>query len=229
MNLKFALLAPFCLILNSVFAQIPVVNETEKLMSLGTRPALRVEFLRTKPGYVEDLWADFIKKELGAKPKYDKKKKEWLAADVNAPILSAGAPVDIYTKVEEAGNDANFTLWLDTNLDDFVSKKAHPESYKETEAMVARFAKAVRMQQTKDLLDDEEKKLKGLENDLKKLQKEKDGLEKDIENWKKKIAKAEDDLKTNANDQAKKSGDIEQQKKAVTNVQEKMIEVERGN
>ena len=231
MNFKFTLPALFalCLLPFALSAQVPAVTETEKLMSLGTRPALRVEFLHAKPGYVEDLWADFLKKELGSKPKYDKKKKESMATDVNAPILSAGAPVDFYTKVDEMGADCTFTLWLDTGNDDFVSKKAHPESFKETEAMVARFAKQVRVQQTTDLLKSEEKKQKELDNDLKKLQKEKDNLEKDIENWKKKIAKAEDELKTNAADQIKKTGEIELQTKAVLNVQEKLIEVERSN
>ncbi len=229
MKFKLTLIAPLCLLAGSLFAQTPTVNETEKLMSLGTRPALRVEFLHTKPKYVEDIWEDFIKKEFGSKPKYDKKKKEWMANDVNAPVLSAGAPVDFYTKVDEAGSDANFTLWLDTNMDDFVSKKAHPESYKETEALVARFVKTVRIQQTADLLKSEEKKMKDLENDLKKQQKDKEGHEKDIENWKKKIAKAEEDLKTNASDQVKKTQEIEQQNKAVLNVQQKMIDVERGN
>lgn len=229
MNLKLTLIAPFCLLLGNLFAQIPAVTETEKLMSLGTRPALRVEFLNAKPGYVGDLWEDFLKKELGAKSKYDKKKKESMAADVNAPILSAAAPVDFYTKSEEAGTATNFTLWLDTGNDDFVSKKAHPESFKETEALLSRFAKQVRIQQTTDLLKAEEKKQKDFESDLKKLQKEKDNLEKDIENWKKKIAKTEEDLKTNASDQVKKTQEIEQQAKAILNVQEKLIEVERSN
>ncbi len=229
MNLKLSIAAPLCLCFAQIFAQVPAVTEAEKLMSLGTRPAIRVELPNAKQGYVEDLWADFLKKELGEKPKWDKKNKQSLAADVNAPVISAAGPVDFYSRVEESSGGATFTLWLDTGMDDFVSSRVHPESYREAEAMVARFSKAVRMQQVADQLKAEEKRQKDLDNDLRKLQKEKDSLEKDIENWKKKIAKAEDDLKANASDQVKKQAEIEQQIKAVSNVQERMKEVERGN
>jgi hypothetical protein len=231
MSLKNYLLLPMFLMIGQLFGQVPPIIETEKLMSLGSRSAYRIEFLRAKPGYVEDCWVDFFKQELQVKPKYDKKKKEYCAADVRASFLKADVPVDFYSKAEESGTskeDSDFILWIDLNSDEFVSKKENPDAAKEAEAMLLRFAKFVRMAQVKDQLKIEDKKLRDDEGDLKKLQREKESLEKDIDTWKKKIAKAEDELKINALAQQKKTTDIEVQTKAVQNVQAKLIEIEKS-
>jgi hypothetical protein len=231
MSLKNYLLLPMFLMLGQLFGQVPPIIETEKLMSLGSRSGYRIEFLRTKPGYVEDCWVDFFKGELQVKPKYDKKKKEYCAADVRASFLKADTPVDFYSKAEESGTskeDADFILWIDMNADQFLSKNSNPDASKEAEAMLLRFAKFVRMAQVTDQLKIEDKKLREDEGDLKKLQREKDGLLKDIEGWKKKIAKAEDELKANELAQQKKTSDIEMQTKAVQNVQAKLSEIEKS-
>lgn len=230
MNRFFSLLA---LLFSASFAigqtPSPTVQETEKVMSLGSRPALRVEFLHSKTGKIEDAWSDFLKAEIGAKPKYNRKTKEWLAVDANAPIFGGESPVDFYAKMETSGDDVNFTLWIDAGADQFISKKKESEKWAEAEALVKRFIKSVRLLAVQDEILLQTDKLRDLEGRLKKLQRQHESLEKDIENWKLKIAKAEDDLKTNDVDQAKSALEIETQTKAVEAVQTRLGEVEKEN
>lgn len=207
----------------------PVVMETEKLMSLGSRPALRVEFLHAKAGKIEDAWSDFLKKEFDVKSKYNKKTKELLAADVKAPIYGGEVPVDFYSKVEASGDDVNFTLWIDANADQFIGKKKEPEKWKEAEALVKRFVKSVRLLTVQNEFADQTDKLRDIESRLKKLQRQNESLKEDIENWKKKIAKAEEDLKNNGAEQVKAGLEIEAQTKAVDAVQKRLVEVEKEN
>ena len=208
----------------------PAVQETEKLMSLGSRPALRVEFLHSKTGKIEDAWVAFLKNELGSKPKYSKKTKEWLAANAKAPIFGGESPVDFYAKMEASGDDVNFTLWIDSGADQFISsKKEESEKWAEANALAKRFIKSVRLQTVQDELLAQTDRLRDLENRLKKLQRQHESLNKDIENWKMKIAKAEEDLKTNDADQAKTTLEIETQTKTVDAVQARLGEVEKEN
>ncbi|HMX40845.1 MAG TPA: hypothetical protein PK971_06685 [Saprospiraceae bacterium] len=211
----------------AAFGQYNVVQERERNMSFGSRPAFYLEFPNADAGMVEDMWKDFAKKSYGAKLKKDKKSGEWNATELKASLMG-GDPFAVYSLVEKTSRGASLSVWYDAGAY-FLNRRDNSSRAEEASRSLRTFYYDVRRATIAKELKAEEEKLKDLEKQQKSLQKDNDGLRKDIENWKAKIKKAEEDIVKNERDQEANIKEQEAQRTAIQSVQERMKNVENEN
>ena len=205
-------------------AQYNVVQETERNMSFGSRPAFHLDFANADAGMVEDMWKDFAKKTYGAKLKKDKKSSEWTATELKSAAMGGDA-FALYSTIEKTSKGASLTVWYDAGTY-FLSRRDNSSRAEETSRSLRTFYYDVRRATIAKELKAEEDKLKDMEKSQKALQKTADGLRKDIESWKAKIKKAEDDIVKTEQEQETNIKDQEAQRTAIQSVQERMKNVE---
>lgn len=220
------LVGSFSAVFAQNFTQNSPVSEVERLMSVGSRPAFRVDFPQADAKRVEKLWKEFAKDQFDAKLKSQKKTDELVAYGVESSIVSSD-PCDIYSLVESTGK-ASSTLYVWISLGAyFLNSKDNPDRSKNVAAALERFHLAVRRDVIEDDLKNEEEKLKDLEKKLKKLEKEKADRLQDIEDYKAKIKKAEEDIVTNGKNQEAATLEIQNQQKNVEEVRKKLEAIGR--
>ena len=219
----------FCSVffISGLYAQWNVVQETQRLMSFGSRPCFRMEFSGTDTKVIEGVWRDFAKKNYNAKLK--KKKGEWYATKVQSSFMGSNE-FSIYSTVESEGSKNSLNVWVDAGAY-FLSSRDNSSRAEEMMRSLRQCYYDIRRAAIQDDLDDEEKKLKDLENKQKKLVRENESLHKDIENWKSRIQKAEQDLVNNVQDQETNLVDQDAQKRIIEEVKQRLnnVENETGN
>lgn len=221
------------LLSNAIFAQVTaksatatLAKEEEKLMSQGVKNALSLE-IAAKPDFVEDEWKDFLN-AYKAKPKWNKKEKEWFSDNAIITELGGNNPVDIYAKIESSGTEATMlSLWIDLG-GAYLSSYQHADKYGYTQKMLREFNIKVLKAATQKEIEKEEKKLKKADNNFKDLVKDKEGLLKDIENYKAKIKKAEEDIIKNEKNQKDAQKALDEQKEILKKVQARMTDLEKA-
>jgi hypothetical protein len=202
-----------------------VVQETERMMSFGSRPGFRLEFPVSDVKQVETQWKDFVKRNFDAKLKKDKKSGEWTAYDVRTPILGSDV-FTIYSTVERLGSDGSaLTVWFDAGAY-FLNRASNPQRTDEAVGTLRQFYYDMRRETLSDELKTEEKRLKDLEDRQKRLQRDNDNLYRDIEAYKERIKKAEDTIKRNEKDQESAVADIEAQRRRLEEVKRRRENVE---
>lgn len=211
----------------SLFAQYNVVQERERNMSFGSRPAFYLEFPNASAGMVEDMWKDFAKKTYGAKLKKDKKSSEWSATELKSPLMG-GDPFAVYSVVEKTSRGASLSVWYDAGTY-FLNRRDNSSRAEEVSRSLRTFYYDVRRATIAQEIKAEEDKLKDMEKRQKALQKDSDGLRKDIEAWKAKIKKAEEDIVKNEQEQEANIKEQEAQRTAIQSVQERLKNVENEN
>jgi hypothetical protein len=212
----------------STFAQVSPVREMDKTMSFGTRPCFRLEFAGADDGKVADLWEDFVKERFGAKLKKDKKSGERYATEVSASSLSS-SPVTIRSSVEKSGKDAALNVWFDLGAG-FLNRREQPQAANAAVSLLSDFYVVVRKEVIGEELRVGEKKLKDLEGDKRKLEKQNDGLHKDIEDYKAKIKKAEEEIVRNEQAQNTNVADQDAQRRVIESIRLRLqnVDSERG-
>ncbi|MEP7323787.1 MAG: hypothetical protein ABI761_17810, partial [Saprospiraceae bacterium] len=168
-------LSLFFLRINSI-AQ---VMESKNVMSKGEQSSLTIEIPGVSSEYTDDVYKDFTK-DFKAKTKKDKKVNEWYSDDAKVASIANGAPIDIYTKIESAGNSSKVSMWIDLGTG-YVNSSTYPREYEESGKLLAKFAQAVKVSQAEDELEGVEKEYKKSDSDLKKLKKDNDDYHKEIE------------------------------------------------
>ena len=103
-----------------------------------------------------------------------------------------------------------------------MNSNDHPDRYNAAEKLLMQFALEVVVEQTKEELGGEEKKLKQLEGTLRKLEKDNDRYHQEIEDAKKRISRAEADVEKNVQEQENARTMIEAQMSVVENVNQKL-------
>lgn len=209
------------------FAQRPQITESERLMSLGTRPCFVLDIPKTKEGVVEDAWKDYVKEKFDTKLKYEKKFKEYVGKEAKSTAISSDL-FTLFSSIEERGDDIALVLWVDMGSG-FLNKKDNPDRANDAIGVLRDFYYTLRRLEVGKQLKDQEEVQKDIENKLRKLVKEKEGLEKDIENYKAKIAKAEKDIVDNKKEQETTTKNIEDQKKVVEEVRTKYNNIGKEN
>jgi hypothetical protein len=202
------------------FAQ---VQEGEKLMSLGNNNSLSIELPKVKAEFAEKVWKNFVKSYKGkySKDKKSKERKEYLLDNGLIPGIGAGNTVDVHATFVEIGENTQFSAWF--NLGGaFVSSAQFREQYTEAEKLVLKYAIETAAAQTKAQLEDQQDVLKDQEKQLKKLENKNADLKKDIENWKAKIKQAETDIETNVKGQEDQKIKIGEQRKLLDEIQKKL-------
>lgn len=208
-------------------AQWNQVQETNRMMSFGSRPCFRMEFADTDAKTIETVWRDFAKKNFSAKLR--KRKGEWTATKLKSSFMGDN-PFAIYSTVDKEGNKVSLNVWIDAGAY-FLNSRDNPSRTAEMQRALQQCYFDIRRAAIEDDLKDEEDKLKDLEKLQRKLVRENENLLKDIDSWKSKIQKAEQDLVNNVRDQESNLVDQDAQRRIVEETRRRMgnVENEGGN
>lgn len=217
-NLSISLLA--LLLLLSVAVQAQTSTE-RKSMSEGVYTAVVMEVPGLNTKQAGDLWADFMKDVYDTRTKYNRRSKEFFADDAEIRGISLSNTVDIYTTFEESGDGVKLYIWYDLG-GAYLSADQHPDRYIEAEKMLLRFGLEASKERVRMEIAEQEKALDDLMGDLKKLENQKEQLERDIERAQAAIAKAEEGLKENAGEQTDKQSEIEAQEALIEATKRKL-------
>ncbi len=201
------------------------VMESQKVMSKGQNNSLSIEIYDIPAEYVDDVYKDFIKEYKG-KIKKDKKGKEWMSDDAKVASIANGAPIDIYSKIESAGNKAVVNMWIDLGAG-YISSGTYPREYTEAQKLLEKFAQSVRVRKAEDELAMVEKDMKKLDSDMKKLIKDNEDYHKEIERCNEKIKEAEKAIIKNEEDQKNKQSSLQQQAYKVEDAKSKVNNLKR--
>ncbi len=204
-----------------------VVKQETKVMSQGVKNALVVEIVNAKPDFVEDKWKGLMD-SYKAKPKWNRKEKEFFSDNAQITEINGNNPVDVYAKIEESGTmNTLLTVWFDLG-GAYLNSADNKEKYAFGEKMVVQFAKDVAISATQKEIDEQEKQFKKMDSKLKNLVKDKEDLLKDIENYKAKIKRAEEDIIKNEQNQKDQQKTLDTQRETIKNTQKKLEEVSKA-
>lgn len=215
----------FSICLTFAFPSIAQVSEELRKMSQGVHQALVMTIPNAKAGDVEDVWEDYIEDFYDCKTKRNRKTDEYFSDNAEIVAIAGSNTVDIYASIEKSGDDdTEIAVWFDLG-GAYLSSSEHPNRYTEAEKLVLRFALEVARYSTKEQLEDEEKALKKLESNLKKLKRANDRYHEDIEDAKKRIAKAEENIEENLKEQEDAIKQLEAQKAAVELIKKRLSDL----
>lgn len=211
-------LAVFSFFTISLQAQVEV-SEGSKSMVEGTYNAYTVVLEDVGQDEAEDRWKDFMK-EFKAKVKKDKKAEIYFSDNVQMPSISSN-PVDVYASINgEKGGPTTVSVWFDTGSGYVNSIDMNAQSMT-AKALVKEYGTKVMRSYSEKVQEDEEKLLKDLNGDAKKLEGKNKDLREDIAKAKANILKWEKELEQNEDDIKKKSKDVEMQEEAVSEAKSK--------
>lgn len=217
---------------NLLFAQTvakkaTAVKQETKTMSQGVKNAFVIEIPNAKPDFVEDKWKGLLD-SYKAKPKWNRKEKEFFSDNAQITEINGNNPVDVYAKIEESGtNNTLLTVWFDLG-GAYLNTADHSEKCALGEKIIMQFTKDVALAATQKEIDEEEKKFKKQESKLKNTVGDKEDLLKNIENYKAKIKKAEDDIIKNDQSQKEQQKAIEDQREVIKKAQKKLEEISKA-
>lgn len=201
------------------------IIEEDKSMSLGIKNALILELPGTSEKIVDKLWKKYSK-DFEGKTKKDRRSDEWFTDDGSIVGIGGANTLDVYARIGSIGDAVSLTTWFDLG-GSFLSSYEHPDEYDEAQKILLRFALEVAIESTKIELQEEEKKMKDLDNKLKRLQRDKENYEKEIVMAKERIEKAEANIIANEKDQGSTTEAIDTQKGVIEQVQEKLRQLEQ--
>lgn len=186
------------------------VIEGTKMMREGSFNAFSTELNNIKASDAVSAWKDFMQ-EYKAKTKNDKKQDLLISENVQIPSLGRN-PIDVYASLsgDKAGSSTSVSIWFDTGSG-YVNSIDMKEQAIAATKIVEEYAINVLKKSALDNEANEEKILKDLESDLKKLANKDDSLRKDIDKAKENIQKWEKELAQNEDDQDKKRKEIKKQ------------------
>ncbi len=191
------------------------IMESAKVMSQGDKNALTVKLPDTEVKVVEKEWESFIK-GYKAKLRKIKKSSEIFADNAKIEDISTNA-VDVYALVSQRGDDTELSVWFDMG-GAYLNSENHPDQYTKAQGMLNTFLGRVSKTYVANLLNEEQKKLKGLEGNLKDIEKSAANSVRDIAKYEEKIAEAKANIEKCKVDKDGAIKDIEAQKEAVKKV-----------
>ncbi len=206
----------------AVFAQ--EVKEGSAAMKSGNNNAFAIELKQTAKKDVEKSWTKFIKNYKG-KAKFDKKSDFVFADDSEIKDMSSNT-VDVYANVKQTGANTILTVWFDLG-GAFLNSEMHGDKVPVAKEMLLNFAGTVSTAALEEEIKEEEKKLKDLQGDQKKLVKDKEGYEKEIEKCEQKIVEAKNSIAQNLEDQKSKETEIQSQMKVVNELLERLKKIKK--
>lgn len=208
-----------------VSVHAPEVVESPKNMFQGPKNCFSITMMNAKDKVVEELWEDLIK-TYDSKVKRVRKADVRKAEDVRIQAISGTGTINIYSLIEELGEDVVFSIWLEMDDGNFLSTSNYPNSVTEVEKLLQNFGISVKRKMVEIELEDEQDELEDLNKDLEKMVKEKEKLEGDIEDYKKRIEEAKKDIESNLENQNSLKEKIEEQKTQVEMISKKLGDIQ---
>jgi|GEM_PF-1994588 len=202
------------------------VYESEESMVMGSKNALIVTLEVTSEKLVERVWKDFMK-EYGGKTKGAKGGKEDLTTGASIVGIGGVNELNIYSRTSvNVDGYVELMTWFDLGNDEYLSAERR-KNYDEAVAMLLKFAHEVKMEGTKQELEDAEKKLKSFEKEMDKLQRQNTDYHQDIAEAEKKIEIAKENIVKNEQQQADSTQKIDLQKQLVEEIQRRLGDLKK--
>lgn len=201
------------------------ITEKKVKMSLGKENALILDIPDVDRKFVGRLWQDYMKDFYNSKPKYNRKENEYFSDDADIVAVGLGNSIDVYTSTEKNKNKGTtVTMWIDLG-GAFLNSREHSERYTEAEKILMRFALEVARETTRMEIEEEEKALKKLESELRKLKVANDRYHKEIARAEEIIKRAKENIVQNELDQQAVTSEIENQQKVVEGIRVRLEEL----
>ncbi|MBL7808153.1 MAG: hypothetical protein JNN28_10075 [Saprospiraceae bacterium] len=203
-------------------AQFEVVREMDRMMSFGSRPGFRLEFVNTDPAVVESVWKDFAKQNFNAKLK--KSKGEWAATKLKAAFMGDES-FALYSTIEKDGERTSLNVWVDAGAY-FLNRR---DARIRTDEMMRSLRQCyfdIRRAAIGKELKAQEAQMKELENRQKKLTKDNEEHRRNIESWESKIQKARQDILNNEQSQETNLIEQENQRRLLEETRRRLENVE---
>lgn len=210
-------------LLPAAFSSAQAVVETDRMMSLGSRPGFRLEFVNADAAMVEDMWTDFVRKNFNGRLKKDRRTKELTAINLKSPMLGID-PFTLYTTLEKNGGNVVLTAFFDKGSS-FLNRRDDPRGAQEVNNALHQFYFDVRRAVIGREIKAQEEKVRDMETRLKKLQRDNDNLHRDIDNYRARIKKAEEDIVQNQKEQEAAAVDIENMRQQVEQSRQRLNNV----
>jgi hypothetical protein len=189
------------------------VHEEREKFSTGSNNALVASVYESTPDDIEKAWKRLMKD-------YDAKmsmKKEMFADDASIKDLSPNT-CDVYAFVRKISDEEN-EIVVGVDLGGaYLSSSEHSSKYKVMQKIIYDFAVQTSIDAIKEKQKDAEKVLAGFEKEKQDLIRDNEKLTKDIEDYKNKITKAESDIEKNKSLAVDKDKEIENQQKVVEEI-----------
>jgi hypothetical protein len=205
------------------FSQMEEISESKETMKEGTFNAIVVELSNSDEKVALKVWKSFIK-GFGAKAKKIKRSKEYLASDVIIGGLNNSENVEVYSRVEDKGDDSELIVWIQMG-EFYVSSGSFPSDYTVAAKMLEDYVIEVAKELVNIEVNNAEKKMKKLVKEMDKLKKKNNSYFKDIEKAKDAIVRAEKNIENNIRDQKEQESLIESQQNALQILKEKLSEL----
>ncbi len=201
------------------------VSESEEQMSLGTHPSLTVTLDITDAKLADKVWKDFMS-DYGGKTKKMKGGSENLTAEAEIVGINGVNPLQIYSRSQggEEGGNVEFTVWFKQGEDEWLSSNRRSQ-FEEAEKILKKFAFAAKKEHTRIELEEAEKKLKSLDNEMSKLKRQNDNYHQIIVEAEKKIELAKENIVKNEEQQGDTTLKIDLQKQLVEEIKRRLGEM----
>ncbi len=203
-----SLLLSFSILMLTVFGQKPVkVIEIKDAMTKGTNSGMFTDIHQAELKDVQKEWEKLIKDGSKSKIEDDNGEISIQAAEID---MIHSSPINVYSRLQGIENGVRLVAFFEIG-DEFISSKGDERKYDQAVKFVRKFSVDMYRAAVEEEVKEEEKVMKDLKSDLKKLENEKEKLVKLIENNKKGIGKANSDIDQNEYDQKVKEAEIENQ------------------
>lgn len=195
------------------------VKEGERSMSQGTKNSLTLILKDTKAKLAEESWTRFIKDYKG-KTKMNKKTGEIFSDNCNMPGVSSNT-VDVYTKINQMGADAEVVIWFDLG-GAYLSEVKHPGGFAEANVIIEKYNLTIFKLALEEEIENQESVIKKMQGDLGDMKKDQKDFEEEITKCEKKIEEAKASLQENSGLQVAKMTEIKMQEEKLKEVKDKL-------
>ncbi len=227
MNHILYLIIAFLLLMNinRGVAQDPVMDfnfrmrEEMRQMSKTTANAFVVTWAQAEPKVVAKSWKSYAK-GLKGKLNYDRGQNEYFVD--NGTVAGMENAVDITAKIEEKGEGVEMAIWFNAGVT-YIQSATNPEPFQACEALLRDFDSFVYAEILRNQIKAEEKELKIMARNKRKVQREIKREERQIKKAERTIAKAEKAMETSKN-AIEENEQIIQTKEQEENAQKQLIE-----
>jgi len=197
------------------------VFEGSRSMSRGTENAFAITLDDVPYKMVKKVWKDYVRSHFRSGLKYDRREKEYLAKDARVRQLTK-FPVHLISVLDDAGKDVHFTLWVDLR-GAYVESQRDPRMAEEVRFILQDFAVAVERAKIEERLEEEEKELRHLERDKRRLESAQERYHREIAAAEALIERMKENIITNKNEQEETEEEIQRQLDVVEEVRRLLL------
>ncbi|MEY3052069.1 MAG: hypothetical protein RLY31_1854 [Bacteroidota bacterium] len=196
------------------------VMEVMETMSEGIQNALVVTLDGGDAKLAEETWKSFLS-DYGGKTRRVVRSNGEYVTTVEIVGINGVNPIQVYSRAGETEDGTpQLSTWFDLG-EEYLSSKWKVQ-YEEAEKILLRYVHACRIAHTTEQLHTAEKKLRSMETDLERLERQHTGFRRTIEEAEKKIQQTQDEIVTNQQQQGDTMEKIELQKQLLEEIKRRL-------